>query len=416
MRGTRSGRTGRAGRGRGYGSRGGVGRGNSAAVEGGGGPATWKQPAERPDDLLEGEARVGADGYSQWKVVCLKTTGAHRWYRTHPKPFTSKSATAVESVPIASLDDLEDAGDFLDAYERQQSDAKRLVSRGMGSATLTAQERAEAGRGRGSRAAYGRARGARSRARGGGAGRGRGAHAADAAVDTTSSELAASLSSGEAYAVAADLVRAAASTGRRSISAVPRAQPQSAISSASSYAPVTEGAGCTLPAMRGIGVTHANSWEDVGASLFAPVPPSADAGPTSAGASPTLETDQLVAQVGVTPTRGRGRGGGVGRASSRARGRGRAAAPTPVPSCDHDQTAVNLGGGMDVELSGSASSATSHNQSRRRPIRSGNVGFNWNSYHDPSNIFLHPHQPLDSVQRRSSASTSAATDPNAMSD
>jgi len=72
------------GRGRGRGSRGG-GRGAKSLT------AVWKQPLEVANELDEGEIRPGEDGTSQWKVVVLRATGNHRWYRTFPKPFATKA-------------------------------------------------------------------------------------------------------------------------------------------------------------------------------------------------------------------------------------------------------------------------------------------------------------------------------------
>lgn len=64
----------------------------------------WKSPSDLAEELEEGEVRQGLDGFSQWRVVCLKTTGAHRWYRIHPKPFTTKSGHPTVTVEEQGLE------------------------------------------------------------------------------------------------------------------------------------------------------------------------------------------------------------------------------------------------------------------------------------------------------------------------
>jgi len=54
----------------------------------------WKAPLESAASLEEGEVRLGLDGQSKWKVVSIRSSGAHRWCRTEPKPFTSKAGVA----------------------------------------------------------------------------------------------------------------------------------------------------------------------------------------------------------------------------------------------------------------------------------------------------------------------------------
>src|SRR5580698_3266330 len=73
------------------GGRGGRGRGRGGASSAKSMGAVWKQPVEVANELDEGEVRAGLDGTSKWKVVCLRATGNHRWYRIFPKPFASKA-------------------------------------------------------------------------------------------------------------------------------------------------------------------------------------------------------------------------------------------------------------------------------------------------------------------------------------
>jgi hypothetical protein len=140
----------------------GSGRGGRARTRGGAGrsqgPATvWKQPAEKADDLNEGEVRQGTDGESLWKVVCLKTSGAHRWYRTHPKPFTSKFGVETSS---AVVDAAQNADDLLQAFESKHQGAvdTGAADDGVGEGVVLGTGRGR-GRGRGGRNTRGRARG-----------------------------------------------------------------------------------------------------------------------------------------------------------------------------------------------------------------------------------------------------------------
>jgi hypothetical protein len=117
---------GRGGRGRGRGrGRGGVGRGRGRSTTT---DAAWKSPLEKAAELSEGEVRLGLDGQSKWKVVCLRSSGLHRWCRIEPKPFTSKSGVArvdpeqlfsrahnAEEILNAAFDDADQ--DFSETHE-----------------------------------------------------------------------------------------------------------------------------------------------------------------------------------------------------------------------------------------------------------------------------------------------------------
>lgn len=73
-------------------------RGKTAAA----GRATWRQPADmKANELNVGHTSVGADGQSQWVVVCSPATGRNRWSRTFPKPGTrAKKPSADQKTSV----------------------------------------------------------------------------------------------------------------------------------------------------------------------------------------------------------------------------------------------------------------------------------------------------------------------------